>query len=112
MWAQSRLYALSPHNVLICAHQPAAGLIPRIVEFWQETQGALCSLDQAAVAGIRQGPLIEELRTLDFGEFLAHGMVSAYEKRPASVLRLVNGEREMVTDCSKPHAKQSQCRVP
>ena len=109
VWAQSRLYALIPHDVLICAHhdparkgmqfdcfsmfplpkpaldgayQPGTGLMPRIVELWQEAQGTPCSLEQAAAAGVRQGPLIEELRTLDFGEFLAHGMASAYEERP------------------------------
>ena len=110
VWAQSRLYALIPHDVLICAHhdpgrkgmqfdcfsmfplpkaaldgayRPGTGLMPRIVDFWRETEGAPCSLDQAASAGVRQGPMIEELRALAFDEFLAHGMVSAYEERPA-----------------------------
>jgi len=108
IWAQSRLNAMVPHDVLICAHhdplrrglsydcfpmfpvarealdrlyEPGTGLMARVVESWNDAERTPCASDGSAADSARGGLLVEALAASGMREFVAHGMPSPYDVR-------------------------------
>jgi transcriptional regulator EpsA len=107
IWAQSRLNAMVPHDVLICAHHdplrrglsfdcfpmfpvsrealdrlylPATGLMARVVDYWNQAERSPCASDGAGGA-VNVELLADALSASGMREFVAHGMPSPHDVR-------------------------------
>jgi transcriptional regulator EpsA len=106
IWAQSRLFTLIPHDVLICAHydyarkcmcydnfsmfpvpreildrsiDPLNGVVPKLVESWASMQGTPCAINVSSTSKDTSA-LAAELNDACISEVLAHGMMSSHEE--------------------------------
>jgi transcriptional regulator EpsA len=107
IWAQSRLFTLIPHDMLICAHydyvrkcmsydsfsmfpiprgiiegsiDPVNGLMPKLLEVWLATQGTPCTINLDHLVEGESAELAADLREAGISEVLTHGMMSSHEE--------------------------------
>jgi transcriptional regulator EpsA len=106
IWAQSRLCAMIPHDILICGQRdiergvlvhdcfamfplpkeavdnmlhPGDGLLARVAELWNRAERMPCSSEQAQAGAARHAELLGALQAASMEEFLAHGMPSPHD---------------------------------
>lgn len=107
VWAQSRLFTLIPHDMLICAHydylrkcmtydsfsmfpiprgiiersiDPMNGLMPKLLDVWVSMQGTPCTINLDNLVAGENPELVAELRGAGISEVLTHGMMSSHEE--------------------------------
>lgn len=105
IWAQSRLNAMVPHDLLVCAHQeplrrglnfdcfpmfpvpreamdhlyePAAGLMTRVIDCWNNAERTPCT-GEAHGGRPRDAALDAALQQAGMSDFVAHGMPSPHD---------------------------------
>lgn len=110
IWAQSRLFILIPHDILVCAHydhvrkcmsydtfsmfpiprvaaegdlEPLSGLVPKLLDAWTLTDGTPCAISVDSTSADDFPQLVAQLRLAGVSEILMHGMMSAREENVA-----------------------------
>ncbi|HEY4373028.1 MAG TPA: XrtB/PEP-CTERM-associated transcriptional regulator EpsA [Burkholderiales bacterium] len=110
IWAQSRLFILIPHDILVCAHydharksmsydtfsmfpiprvaaegevEPLSGLVPKLLDAWTLTDGTPCAIDVDSTRADDYPHLVGQLRQAGISEVLMHGMMSTREENVA-----------------------------
>jgi len=110
IWAQSRLFILIPHDILICAHydrlrkcmsydsfsmfpipsvtidgnmDPLNGLMPKLLDAWVMTDGTPCAINVESRSAGEFPDLVAHLRDAGISEVLTHGMMSSHEENVA-----------------------------
>jgi len=105
IWAQSRLFTLIPHDVLICAHydylrkcmcydnfsmfpiprelleksfNPVNGLTPKLLESWSGMDGSPYAINIDNLVSGDDQELAADLRKACISEVLAHGVMSSH----------------------------------
>jgi len=106
IWAQSRLFTLIPHDVLICGHfdyarkcmsydifsmfpiprelleksfDPVNGLAPKLLDCWATLEGSPFAISTEDTVLCPNRELAAELRGAFVSEVLAHGVMSSHE---------------------------------
>ena len=130
IWAQSRLHAMIPHDILVCGHfdparraiaydcfstfpvaqtlvahlyDPLDGVMPMLVKMWNQTDRLPCTLDQAGDDS--DGDRLRELLSEQcVGEFVAHGTLSPHDSGVATFFCFAQLSGELIPT----HIKREQ----
>ena len=137
IWAQSRLYAMIPHDVLLSAHfdpvrrrmvydcfsmfpipkpsleklyEPTDGLMHSVVELWNATERMPCTVDQADSGLHGLGNLRDRLEEFGVGEFVAHGTSSPHDGGVETFFCFAQVEALLIPDQIKHEKKPLNAR--